>query len=112
MRVNRGHPPSLVFGALAWRFFQPQLWDESALSQTLRRKTASDWLTGPECTPANESIQFFCYGNCGGISPPRLRNCGVAATVKVRRAQFSCRHVCCSYCARTFYEERDWARHF
>src|SRR5689334_523759 len=58
MRVNRGPLTLLLFGALAWRFFQPQaVGRKRFFSNTTPKSWRPDWLIGPECTPANERIQ-------------------------------------------------------
>src|ERR1044072_4382555 len=80
-------------------------------SNTTPKSWRPDWLTGPECTPANESIQIFIAKDCGGISPPLVCNCGIQATVMVGPSRYSYRHVCCSRLRRTGLSIRDWVRH-
>ena len=61
--------PSLALRSAGVAFLSTTgLWCESAFSQTLRRKTGSRRLPGPECTPANHSIQTFIRKRCGVIS--------------------------------------------
>jgi hypothetical protein len=64
----------LLFGALAWRFFQPQIVGRKRFfSNTTPKSWRPDWLIGPEFTPAKERIQTFLLKTCGLITPTRPR---------------------------------------
>jgi hypothetical protein len=63
----------LVFGALAWRFFQPQGCGTKALFlKHYAEKLASDWLLGLSVLQQMSLFKPFIEENCGGISPAKL----------------------------------------
>jgi hypothetical protein len=99
-RVKIEESLSMLFGALALRFFQPQSCGTKALfSQTLRRKAlASRRLVGAECTPAVQSIQIFyetLREDCGGTSSQVLPMWPTRHT-QFAETSFSARHIGCS----------------
>ncbi len=52
---------SLLFGALASRFFQPRVWGESAVFKRYAENLASRRVSWGECTPAIQRIQIFLH---------------------------------------------------
>src|SRR5688572_6533239 len=92
-RGNRGRSPSLLFGALASRFFHPRSYGAKALflkhyAEKLRVPTVN-WR---ECTPANHSIQTICVAEDRQEIPDVWRPCHTTRS----KSLINNRHMGCS----------------
>jgi len=93
----------LLFGALAWRFFQPQGCGAKALFlKHYAEKLASRLVIGPEFTPLNQCIQTIFRQKTVARSlhrPSRLLRC---CHTELRILLQITRHECCSSFRRTW----------